>query len=58
MSDDLKNRGPQDGSRINLHEEHEVRYWTQALGVSREQLEAAVRAVGVSAEAVRRKLGK
>jgi hypothetical protein len=58
MSDDLKNRGPQDASRINLQEEHEVRYWTQALGVTREQLEAAVRAVGVSADAVRRQLGK
>ena len=39
-------------------EEHEVRYWTHALGVSREELEAAVREVGVSANAVRQKLGK
>ena len=58
MSDDLKNRGPRDASRINLQEEHEVRYWTQALGVTREQLAAAVQAVGVSADAVRRQLGK
>ena len=58
MSDDLKNRGPQDRSQINLNEEHEVRYWTQALGVSKEQLAAAVQAVGTSADRVRAHLGK
>ena len=58
MSDDMKNRGPQDRARISLSEEHEVRYWTQALGVSREQLAAAVQAVGSSAERVRAHLGK
>jgi len=26
MSDDLNNRGQQDRIRINVHEEHEVRY--------------------------------
>ena len=58
MSDDMKNRGPQDRARISLSEEHEVRYWTQALGVSKEQLAAAVQAVGSSAERVRAHLGK
>jgi len=53
MSDDLKNRGAQDRSRIALGEEHEVQYWTKALGVSREALEKAVEKVGNSAEAVR-----
>ena len=38
-------------------EDHEVRYWTWALGVTREQLEAADKAVGVSADAVRQHLG-
>lgn len=38
--------------------DYEVRYWTKALGVSRERLEALVREHGVSAEAVRRALGK
>ena len=41
MADDLSNRGPQDRSRINMSEEHEVRYWTEALGVSREALQRA-----------------
>ena len=58
MADDFANRGQQERSRINVHEEHEVRYWTEALGVSREQLEAAVKEVGPMAAAVREKLGK
>ncbi len=58
MSDDLKNRGPQDRARINLSEDHEVRYWTQALGVSKEQLAAAVQAVGSSSDRVRAHLDK
>jgi hypothetical protein len=56
MSDDMKNRGPQDRARINLSEEHEVRYWTRALGVDKERLAAAVKAVGSSAERVREHL--
>jgi len=58
MADDLKNRGAQDRARINVHEEHEVRSWTQSLGVTREQLESAVKAVGTSADAVREYLQK
>ncbi len=58
MSDNLSNRGPQDRARINLHEDHEVRYWTQALGVSREQLATAIQAVGHSADRVREHLAK
>ena len=58
MSDNLNNRGQQDRIRINVHEEHEVIYWTRELGVSRDQLESAVRAVGVMAADVRKHLGK
>jgi hypothetical protein len=58
MSDDLKNRGAQDRARINVREEHEVRYWTQELGVTREQLEAAVKAAGVMVTDVRKHLQK
>jgi hypothetical protein len=58
MSDDLNKRGQQDRIRINVHEEHEVRYWTETLKVSREELEQAVKAVGVMAEDVRQHLGK
>lgn len=58
MSDDKSQRGPRDGSRINVNEDYEVRYWTQALNVSPEELRKAVRAVGTSSEAVRRHLGR
>jgi Protein of unknown function (DUF3606) len=56
MSDDKTNRGPQDRSRISLSEDYEVRYWTEALGVSRERLEELVRKHGNSAEKVREAL--
>jgi len=58
MADDKSNRGPQDAARINLHEDYEVTYWTGKFGVSKAELEAAVKKVGVSAEAVGRELGK
>ena len=58
MTDDLHNSGPRDRARINIHEEHEVRWWTHALGVSRRVLEAAVSKVGVSERAVREYLSK
>ena len=43
----------QDRSKINLHEEYELRYWTQALAVTEEQLTQAVKEVGNSADRVR-----
>ena len=58
MSDDLKDRGPQDRSRISLTEEWEVAYWTKSLGVSREKLEQVVREHGSSADAVKKALTK
>ena len=39
MPDDLTKRGSPDRSKIAMHEEHEVRYWTKHLGVSREELQ-------------------
>ena len=58
MSDDLTNRGSQDRARINVNEDHELRYWTKELGVSEQQLKEAVKAVGVSAKAVKEHLKK
>jgi len=46
MTDTLNIRQPQDKFRINVNEPWEVRYWTQQLGVSEEQLKQAVKAVG------------
>jgi Protein of unknown function (DUF3606) len=58
MADDKTKRAPHDAARINVNEEYEVRYWTETLGVSAEQLKELVRQHGVSAAAVRQALGK
>jgi hypothetical protein len=58
MSDDKTSRGPADASRINVHEDYELRYWSQKFGVSVEQLKAAVQAVGVMAKDVEAQLKK
>lgn len=58
MADNLSERAPQDASRISLNEDWEVRYWTKALGVSKERLADLVRQHGHSAAAVREALGK
>jgi hypothetical protein len=58
MPDDLNNRGAPDRARINLNEEHEIRYWTNALGVSKENLAEAVKAVSSNADKVRAHLGR
>jgi hypothetical protein len=58
MSDDLRKRSPQDRSRISLVEPWEVRYWTHKFGVTRDQLEAAIRKVGHSVWEVAAELDK
>lgn len=58
MADDLKNRGPEDRSRVNVNEEWERRWWCKEFGCTEQQLRAAVQAVGVSAEKVRQHLRK
>ena len=58
MPDNKAKTRPQDAKRINVNEDHEVRYWTKELGVSTEELKAAVKKAGTSAEAVRKELKK
>ncbi|MBM7121931.1 DUF3606 domain-containing protein [Dyella kyungheensis] len=58
MSDDLDNRGPADRARVNVNESWEVRWWCKQFGCTEAQLRAAVKVVGVSANAVRQHLGK
>ena len=43
-------------SKVNMHADHEVRYWTHALGVTKERLQEAVDKVGNSAPAVGKEL--
>lgn len=35
MSDDKSKRGPADRNQISLNEDYEVRYWSEAFGVTR-----------------------
>lgn len=58
MTDDMNDRGPRDRTRINVNQAYELRYWTRKFGVTSEELKEAVTAVGVSADAVARRLGK
>jgi len=55
MADDASKTGL-DRKLISLEEPHEVRSWTESLGVTEAQLREAVKAVGHSAEAVRQHL--
>ncbi len=45
-----------DRSKINMQQAREVKYWTHALDVTREELQAAVDKVGNSAATVRKQL--
>ncbi len=58
MPDDLTKKAQPDRSKIAMGEEHEVKYWTKHLRVSREKLQEAIDKVGNSAAAVKKQLGK
>ena len=51
-------RHPQDSSHINIHEDWEVRYWTDRWQVPRQHLLDAVKRVGLQVSDVARALGK
>ena len=55
--DSTNARGPQDRSRINVNQGHELRYWCKRFGVSADRLKEIVQKVGVSVTAVERHLG-
>jgi len=52
MSDDKSKGHPSDRSRINIHEDYEVRYWSTKLDCTSEQLLEAVGSAGVMADKV------
>jgi hypothetical protein len=58
MSDDLNNRHGQDRKRINLNEKWEVDYWTRELGLTKQELERAVKAAGDHVDSIRQHLGR
>jgi len=53
MTDDRTKKGPQDRSRINIHERYELDYWSNKFGVTPKDLKLAVEKVGVMAKDVR-----
>ena len=57
MSDDTTKTG-HDRKLISLDEDYEVRDWSKSLGCTPDQLKAAGKAVGNSADAVRQYLAK
>jgi hypothetical protein len=52
MADNPATRGEPDRSRINVNQEHEVRYWSEKLGISADELREIVGEVGPMADAV------
>lgn len=49
---------PPERNHIDVNEEYDVRYWTEELGVSADELKSAVQTAGPSVKAVRKHLGK
>ena len=58
MSDDKSKRGSPDRDRIDVNDTDEVRNWSKSLGITPEELKAAVAAAGPMASKVREHLGK
>jgi len=56
MPDLRENQIVPDLRRVNIHEEHELNYWTKEFGISERELKLAVMEVGTSAEAVKKYL--
>ncbi len=50
--DDLKKKGADDRSKINMSEAWEVDFWTNELGVSKDELQKVINKVGNSTAAV------
>ena len=58
MADDLKQTGTADDARINIEQDHEVRYWAEKFGLSSQQLREAVEAAGPMVKDVQRHLNR
>jgi hypothetical protein len=56
--DSLTKRDQRDRSKINMHEAYKFKYWSHALGVSKEELQRVVDKVGNSAAQVRKELAR
>jgi hypothetical protein len=58
MADNLKQTGKPDDARINPDQDHELAYWSEKLGISREELRKAVQAAGPMVKDVQKHLNR
>jgi hypothetical protein len=58
MPDDLKQTGKPDDARINVDQDHELRYWSEKLGVSFDELRKLVQDAGPMVKDVLRELNR
>ena len=58
MADNLKQTGKPDDAQINVEQDYELDYWSGKFGVTREEIRAAVKAVGPMVKDVGERLGK
>jgi hypothetical protein len=56
MADDLSKKGSQDRSRVNIHEDYKVRYWSKKLDCIGRPAHGRHSKVGNSAQAVEKEL--
>jgi hypothetical protein len=56
MSDDKTDRGSPDRDRINVNQQHELRYWSEKFGVTPDELKLAVQDVGPTVAKVQQRL--
>jgi hypothetical protein len=56
MADDLKQTGKPDDQRIDVDQDHELTYWSEKLGVSRDKLREVVAKAGPMVRNVQREL--
>jgi hypothetical protein len=56
MADNVKQTGKPDDQRINVDQDHELTYWSEKLGVSRDKLREAVAKAGPMVRNVQREL--
>jgi hypothetical protein len=56
MADDLKQTGKPDDQRIDVNQDHELSYWSEKFGVSRDRLREVVARAGPMVKNVERAL--
>jgi hypothetical protein len=56
MADDPTKKGAADRTRVNVEEDHELRYWSERYYVTPERLKEAVKKVGVLVKDVENEL--